>query len=311
MRTAFVILHYLTYSDTIECVDSIINNIKFTEYEIVIVDNYSNNGSIEYLKDKLMYRENIHFIELKANLGFAKGNNAGYLYAKNTLKVDFIILLNNDTIIEQEDFLSLIYKKFEEEKFDILGPDIISSKNMQHQNPIALHGMSMYELDKMIFETKKKIVLNNIYYYDIRMFLKKILNKFGMTNTVKNMEHLPQVELENVPLHGSCLIFSSGFIKKYNGLYSGTFMFAEEDLLYYIAQKENLKVIFWPKVKIMHKEDSSTDAYLNNNKAKRSFQFKNSLVSLKIMKEIYLNDDIYKRDMYSVNGMENIDITKG
>lgn len=48
------------------------------------------------------------------NLGFARGNNKGYRYAKNTLGCNYIIMLNNDTIIIQHDFLSIIRKEFEE-----------------------------------------------------------------------------------------------------------------------------------------------------------------------------------------------------
>jgi len=271
------------------------------QYEIVIVDNYSNNGSLEYLKEDFKHNENVHFIELRSNLGFAKGNNAGYSYSKNTLEVDFIILLNNDTIIEQKDFLSLMYIKYNKDKFDILGPDIISTKSLQHQNPIALRGLDMKELDNLIIETNKKIVLNNVYYYNIRSFVVRLFRKFGILNKARAVKNVPLVEIENVPLHGSCLIFSSKFISKFNGLYSGTFMFAEEDLLYYIAQKENLRIIFWPKIKILHKEDSATDALLTAGKAKRNFQFKNSRDSLKVMKNIYLDNEIYKNDMYLKN----------
>ena len=56
MHYAFVILHYLTYKDTVECVESILENITNAEYSIIIVDNGSNNESGDQLQKK--YAEN-------------------------------------------------------------------------------------------------------------------------------------------------------------------------------------------------------------------------------------------------------------
>lgn len=103
-KIIFVILHYLTYEDTIECVESITNNINYKNYEIIIVDNASKNGSYEAIEDKFRYSEKIYIIKSNKNLGFAKGNNIGYKFAKNNLNADFIITINNDTIITERLF---------------------------------------------------------------------------------------------------------------------------------------------------------------------------------------------------------------
>ena len=83
MKAVFVILHYLTADETIDCIDSILCNVNDPVYEIVVVDNHSNNGSVEKLEQRFSSLRHIHFVKLQSNLGFAKGNNAGFQFAKN------------------------------------------------------------------------------------------------------------------------------------------------------------------------------------------------------------------------------------
>ena len=115
MNITVVVLHYENIKDTRECLDSLKKYLDDTKnnINIVVVD----NGSIkektaaiekEYLNDK------IHFIESGENLGFAKGNNIGFHYAKYELHSDIIILANNDLIFEQVDFMDQIEKEMTE-----------------------------------------------------------------------------------------------------------------------------------------------------------------------------------------------------
>ena len=76
-KVVFVILHYLTTVDTLECIKSIKKNIKYKNYEIVIVDNASNNGSYITLEKEFKDDGKIHLIKNDKNLGFA---NMGDFY---------------------------------------------------------------------------------------------------------------------------------------------------------------------------------------------------------------------------------------
>jgi GT2 family glycosyltransferase len=133
---SFVILHYLNTEDTIACIESIRNHVIFPEYSLVLVDNASPNHSGEILAARYEKTPDIHLLRLKKNLGFAEGNNAGYQYARNVLNSNFILVINNDTIIEQPDFIKLITEKYDQFQYDILGPDIISLKDNSHQNRV-------------------------------------------------------------------------------------------------------------------------------------------------------------------------------
>ena len=71
-KFAFVILHYLTIDDTIACIDSIINNIEYDKYTIVVVDNGSENNTGKLLKNKYSGSKKIRILLNVENLGFAK-----------------------------------------------------------------------------------------------------------------------------------------------------------------------------------------------------------------------------------------------
>ena len=170
-KFTFVILHYLTEKDTIACIDSIINNIEYENYAIVVVDNGSVNQSGEMLLKYYSKNKKIKIIINHENLGFAKGHNIGFKYAKHTLKSDFIALLNNDTFVKQSNFIQRIIEKFGTTPFHILGPDIISTKDGRHQNPCPKTLQNMYNLKRHILNNRILLVLNYIF---IDKFFEKI-----------------------------------------------------------------------------------------------------------------------------------------
>jgi len=111
-------------------------------------------------------------------LGFAKGNNIGFNYAKYLLKSDFIALLNNDTYIKQPEFISLIIAKYDKFKFDVIGPDVISPIDNSHQNPRRLTLKNKNRLKKLILHHQLLLVLN---YFLIDLLMEKI-KKFFLPN---------------------------------------------------------------------------------------------------------------------------------
>lgn len=115
-----ILLNYNSAEDTIECINSIIEKEIKIEYTIVVVDNYSTDDSTS----KLRNIENIVLIESDKNEGFASGNNLGIKYAMNN-GAKYILLLNNDTIIE-ENAISNQLKAFEHDKeIGIMGSRIM------------------------------------------------------------------------------------------------------------------------------------------------------------------------------------------
>lgn len=115
-----ILLNYNGYRYTQECIESIKKNENNIEYEIVVVDNKSTDESVEKLKQI----PNIHLILLDYNKGFSGGNNEGIKYAiKNG--ANYILILNNDTIIEKNSISILYDEMIKHKDVGIIGPRIM------------------------------------------------------------------------------------------------------------------------------------------------------------------------------------------
>lgn len=126
-KVLIIILNWNNWKDTVECVESL-GKISYPDYEIVIVDNGSTNDSERILKKRFPCHK---FIQTGKNLGFAGGNNKGIKYALEN-GADYILILNNDTIVK-EDFLEPLVELAESnEQVGICGP-IIYSWNRKDQ----------------------------------------------------------------------------------------------------------------------------------------------------------------------------------
>jgi GT2 family glycosyltransferase len=76
-----------------ECLDSL-KEQTFQDFETILVDNGSTDGSADFAEKR--YGEFLRVVRNKENLGFAGGNNAGI----RTARGEFIVLLNNDTLVD-------------------------------------------------------------------------------------------------------------------------------------------------------------------------------------------------------------------
>lgn len=91
MKLSIVIVNYNGKEFFDGCLRSIAEYVPF-EHEVIVVDNASSDGSVEYLRSA--YPE-VRLIESGCNLGFAGGNNLGARSAKGK----YLLLLNNDTLL--------------------------------------------------------------------------------------------------------------------------------------------------------------------------------------------------------------------
>jgi len=109
-KVAIIVLNWNNYADTKECLKSL-ENVTYPDYEIAIVDNGSTDGSVTRLEVEFPQYK---FIKSEENLGFAGGNNVGIKYALERA-ANYVLLLNNDTIVSP-DFLTEMVKIAEEDE---------------------------------------------------------------------------------------------------------------------------------------------------------------------------------------------------
>lgn len=86
----------------------------YKNYEIILVDNCSNDGSVAFVRQSFPL---VRIIKSPANVGFAGGNNLGVKQAKG----DMILLLNNDTWVKNT-FISQLTEEYINSSYDVISP---------------------------------------------------------------------------------------------------------------------------------------------------------------------------------------------
>lgn len=104
-QISIVIVNYNVKDFLLQCLRSIDSASKKLSIEVIVVDNNSKDGSIEFLTPLF---PNVKFLQLNENFGFAKANNIGIKEAKGK----YILILNPDTIL-QEDTLDVMFNYME------------------------------------------------------------------------------------------------------------------------------------------------------------------------------------------------------
>lgn len=281
---SFVVLHYMTYEYTKDCIDSILENITYPNYSIIVVDNHSPNNSVDLLKRTYSDKDKIVILLNQNNSGFAKGNNLGYLYAKNNLNSKYIVAINNDTLITQSNFLEEVISLCNKYNYYILGPDIITLES-NHQNP--------YRSEIIQYKSAKKWLRNRTiwtYYLKLDKWLKlsnrvSFAQQFYKRREKKNNSSINHEKIQtNVVLQGACIIFSPLYINQMDyAFYPDTYMYCEEDILAYMCHKKGWTILYSPTISICHAECGSTKELHQNTIDKELFQSRNIVKSLKML----------------------------
>lgn len=93
-KLSIIIVSFNTRDVTDECLRSIYTAEWRDDFEIIVIDNASKDGSCEMINNKY---PQVRLIENSENVLFAKANNQGAAIAKG----DYVLLLNSDTIVEK------------------------------------------------------------------------------------------------------------------------------------------------------------------------------------------------------------------
>ncbi|MBX4196768.1 glycosyltransferase family 2 protein [Candidatus Pacearchaeota archaeon] len=102
---------------TANCLKSL-KKTTYKNYKVVLVDNGSTDGSVEFLKK---VNPGIHIIKLKKNYGYTEGINVGWKYVLKSMKADYVCVMDNDIITVQPQWLTLIINELEKDPKNGLG----------------------------------------------------------------------------------------------------------------------------------------------------------------------------------------------
>lgn len=280
----FVILNYNVYHETIECATSIGENIDTDKYHIVIVDNASPNGVGEKIKAYFADDRRISCVDSGGNLGFARGNNIGIDFCRTKYPSKFICCLNNDTLLEQKNFFCTLEDVYNRYQAAVIGPKIFLRDGFVQPLMPKLCSIEEYQTQLKMYESRKTSISlkDKIKSVLFRWNLLRKLNHFRQQMLHKDLYEI-NIETYDRVLHGCCLIFTPIFFNNMNGFNPRTFMFREEELLFFMIRKCNLHTLYSPELQILHLEDISTDAVFKKSEEKERFLNENQIKSLKVL----------------------------
>ena len=120
-KVSIIVLNWNGLNDTVECLKSL-QKVTYPNYEVVVVDNASDGNDVEVLGQQ--FAGYVDILKNDKNYGFAGGNNIGIRHAQARFNPDYVLLLNNDTVVAP-DFLDEMVRAAESDPAaGILGPKI-------------------------------------------------------------------------------------------------------------------------------------------------------------------------------------------
>ncbi len=129
IHVSIILINYNTKSDTLECLKSL-QNIKTTNFRtaVIIID----NGSKEPFElPKNIDAGNIKILRSESNKGYTGGNNLGIYYAVEKFNSDYVLLLNNDTTVDEEFLKELVKTAESDPRIGMVASKIYFSKGRE------------------------------------------------------------------------------------------------------------------------------------------------------------------------------------
>jgi len=281
-KISVVILNYNGLKDTLECLDSlkpIKDKNKFLE--VVVVDNNSTDKS----PNELSQINWIKFIQNKDNLGYAGGNNVGIKFALEK-EADFILVLNNDTIVD----LNFIEPLTTSAEKGIASPKIYFAKG--------------YEFHHARYQ--KKDLGKVIWFAGGKMDWDNVIGKHVGVDEVDMGQFDKEKDTDLAT--GACLMVKSDVFKKIGLFDERYFLYFEDADLCERARKADFSVKYQPQSTIWHKNAGSTggsgsklqDYFITRNRLLFGFKYAKLRTKIALLRQAFssLNDPIKRQALF-------------
>lgn len=234
-KLSIIILNYNTKKLVKQAIKSIKTNIS---HEIIVVDNASTDGSLDYLKSLT----NIKLVSLQKNLGFAAGNNHGLKKAKGK----YFLLLNSDTKIFPNTLEKCLQYLDNNPRVGILTPKLVLSDGAID---LSCHRGFPTPANSLAYFIKLEQTFPNI----------KLLS--GYHQTWKDFDTTHQVDA----VSGASMFIRALVVKQIGYLDERFFMYAEDIDFCYRSKLAGWKTVYFPHAKVLHLKGSSGSNHSDPN----------------------------------------------
>jgi len=232
---SIIIISFNTKEVTKECLFSLHKNlIKYPlEHEIIVVDNDSRDGTVEFLLGLEKQWDNLHVFLSKKNLGFSKGNNFGLEKSKGK----YVLYLNSDAIITDIDFRDLI--KLMEIQKDIGALTVKVILPTGEIDPASHRGFPTLWRSFTYFSGLEKTFFNI-------PVLNKLFGGYHLVNL--NLNNIHEIDV----LTGAFLFTKREIVDKIGGFDDDYFAYGEDIEMAFQIKKLGYKIIYYPLWKVLH-----------------------------------------------------------
>ncbi|MCL5073808.1 MAG: glycosyltransferase family 2 protein [Actinobacteria bacterium] len=253
MELSIIIVNFNSLSYIKKCIESMFSILKTEgfKWEVVVVDNNSHDGSIDYFKNLQSQFDNFMVIASSQNNGFAKASDIGVGSASG----EFLLFLNPDTeFIEtgMQKVLDFFNSKNKMEKIGIVGAKLLNSDDsIQHSC------RSFPTLARQFYES----------YFLYRIFSRsKIFGSYFLSYW--NHENIREVDW----LSGAFMLIKKEVFERIGGFDEDYFMYSEDADICLRLSKAGFKNYYFSQYSIKHNDGGVA----SGNKAQRNSQIWNS-----------------------------------
>ncbi len=142
---SIIVISYNNPDITRNCLESIYKYSRYPNFEVIVVDNASTEDTLNYLHSIEQHFPHLHIIYNRENAGFAKANNQGIKLAHG----DYIIFLNNDTIVTNNWIASLVTHMESDSQIGLLGP---VTNNIGNEQKIPVDYQDINSMQQFAYE---------------------------------------------------------------------------------------------------------------------------------------------------------------
>jgi GT2 family glycosyltransferase len=222
---SIIILNYKTKGLLRECLKEIRTVSPNLNYEIIVVDNGSNDGTAEMMKNDF---SDIKFVASCRNLGYAAGNNLGIKESRGR----YVMIMNSDIIISTGSLEKLVSYMDNHSDVGVVGPKLL--------NPDRTLQDSCYRLPSFWVPVYRRTPLGKL------DFAKKELDKYLM----KDWDHNFAREVDW--LLGGCLLISREALNDVGLLDERYFAYYDDVDLCRSMWENKWRVVYYPEVSVIH-----------------------------------------------------------
>lgn len=232
MQLSIIIVNYNVKEFLLNLLDSLHKAVSKFDSEIIIVDNASDDGSVEAVRNKY---PDVTLIENKINVGFGAANNQ----ALNIANGKYFVLINPDTIVKEDTFTKLIDFLKNTPDAGMVGCKVL--------NPDGTLQLACRRSFPGPWTSFTKITGLSKLFPKSRLFA-----KYNLTYLDENETH------EVDAISGSFMMMRREVYEKTKGFDQQFFMYGEDLDLCYRTQKEGYKVYYVHTTEIIHYKGEST-----------------------------------------------------